>query len=66
MLKPSFRLFIVPLGAVSMIATLASQNAPQQPQRDSVIMQIRQQVVDCGQITRSPTDICVLNETPAR
>ena len=29
MLKPSLRLFILPLGAVSMIATLASQNAPQ-------------------------------------
>ena len=35
MLKPGLRLFILPLGAVSMIATLSSQNAPQAAQRET-------------------------------
>ena len=35
MLKPSFRLFIVPLGAVATLATLSAQNVqPRAPRED--------------------------------
>ena len=63
MLKPSLRLFILPLGAVTMIATLASQNAPQ-AQRESMIQQVRQEIVACA--PNSNADICVINEKVAR
>jgi hypothetical protein len=62
MLKPSFRLFIVPLGAVATLATLSAQNV--QP-RTSGSMFVREQVVDCG--TKSPKEVCVISydsETP--
>jgi hypothetical protein len=52
MLKPSFRLFIVPLGAVATLATLSAQNVQPRAQRDSGSMFVREQVVDCG--TKSP------------
>jgi hypothetical protein len=56
MLKPSFRYFIVPLGAISTLATLSAQNvAP----RDHGSMIVRQQVVDCGK--KSPTEVCVIS-----
>jgi hypothetical protein len=61
MLKPSLRLFILPLGAVSMIATLASQNAPQ-AQRESTFQQVRQEIVTCA----PNADICVISEKVAR
>ena len=49
MLKPSFRLFIVPLGAVrDPRATLSAQNVQSRPQRDSGPTFVREQVVDCG------------------
>ena len=64
MLKPSLRLFILPLGAVSMIATMASQNAPQAAQRDSAIQQVRQEIAPCK--TNSTADICIISETSAR
>src|SRR5712664_3866706 len=35
MLKPSFRLFIIPLGAVATLATLSAQNIQPRAQRDS-------------------------------
>ena len=35
MLKPSFRLFIVPLGAVATLATLSAQNVQPRAQRDT-------------------------------
>ena len=35
MLKPSFRLFIVPLGAVATLATLSAQNIQPRAQRDA-------------------------------
>jgi hypothetical protein len=63
MLKPSLRLFILPLGAVSMIATLSSQNAPQ-AERASMIQQVRQEIVACT--PNSNADICIVSEKAAR
>ena len=48
MLKPSFRLFIVPLGAVATLATLSAQNVQPRVQRDGGSTFVREQVVDCG------------------
>ena len=65
MLKPSFRLFIVPLGAVATLATLSAQNAQPRVQRDGGSTFVREQVVDCG--TKSPKEVCVISygsETP--
>jgi hypothetical protein len=64
MLKPSLRLFILPLGAVSMIATLSSQNAPQAAQRDSMIQPMRQEIVVCT--PNSNAAICIVSEKAAR
>ena len=64
MLKPSLRLFILPLGAVSMIATLSSQNAPQAAQRENMIQQVRQEIVACTANTNA--DICIVSEQRAR
>jgi hypothetical protein len=64
MLKPSLRLFILPLGAVSMIATLSSQNAPQAAQRESMSQQVRQEIVACT--PNSNADICIISEKAAR
>jgi hypothetical protein len=65
MLKPSFRYFIIPLGAISTLATLSAQNVAPRAQRDHGSMIVRQQVVDCA--TKSPTEVCVISndsETP--
>jgi hypothetical protein len=59
MLKPSFRYFIIPLGAISTLATLSAQNAPPRAQRDTGSMYVRQQVVDCS--AKSPTEVCVIS-----
>lgn len=64
MLKPSLRLFILPLGAVSMIATLSSQNAPQAAQRESTMQQMRQEIAACA--PNSKADICIVSEKAAR
>lgn len=64
MLKPSLRLFILPLGAISMIATLSSQNAPQAAHRESMIQQVRQDIAACA--PNSKADICIVSEMPAR
>ena len=63
MLKPSLRLFILPLGAVSMIASLSSQNAPQAAQRD-MLQQVRQEIVACS--ANAKADICIISEKSAR
>jgi hypothetical protein len=63
MLKPSLRLFILPLGAVTMIATMASQNAPQAA-RDSAIQQARQEIVACSAAPNA--DTCIVREKAAR
>ncbi|NOJ44114.1 hypothetical protein [Bradyrhizobium australiense] len=65
MLKPSFRFFIVPLGAVATLATLSAQNVHPRAQRDAGSTFVREQVVDCG--TKSPKEVCVISyasETP--
>ena len=58
MLKPSFRLFIVPLGAVATLATLSAQNVQPRAQRDSSPTFVREQVVDCS--TKSAAEVCVI------
>ena len=65
MLKPSFRFFIVPLGAVATLATLSAQNVQPRTQRDTGSSFVRERVVDCG--TKSEKEICVISydsETP--
>jgi hypothetical protein len=57
MLNPTFRLFIIPLGAICTLASMSAQNAPR-VQRDGQIL-IRQQVIDCSAL--SPADVCVIS-----
>jgi hypothetical protein len=67
MLKPSFRLLIIPLGAICMLASLSSQNVTPRVQRDSGSSLVRQQAVDCS--SKSPSEVCVISfdsETAAR
>ena len=67
MLKPSFRLFIIPLGAICTLASLSSQNATPRVQRDSGSTFVRQQMVDCS--NKNPSEVCVISfdsETSAR
>ena len=67
MLKPSFRLFIIPLGAICTLASLSSQNVTPRAHRDSGSAFMRQQVVDCS--NKSPLEVCVTSfdsETSAR
>jgi len=67
MLKPSFRLFIIPLGAICTLASLSAQNTAPRAHRDSGLMLVRQQVVDCS--SKNPREICVISndsETSAR
>lgn len=60
MLKPTIRLFIDPLGAICTIASMASQPAPRTSPRTGDTAQIRQDVVDCGQLGARTSDICVI------
>jgi hypothetical protein len=48
MLKPSFRLFIIPLGAVCTLASLSAQNVSPRAHRDTGSMLVREQVIDCS------------------
>ena len=67
MMKPSFRFFIIPLGAICTLASLSSQNTAPRAQRDGATMLVRQQVVDCSQ--KNPSEVCVIsydNETSTR
>ena len=59
MMKPSFRFFIIPLGAICTLASLSSQNTAPRAQRDSGSMFVRQQVVDCSQ--KNPNEVCVIS-----
>ena len=59
MLKPSFRFFIIPLGAVATLASLSAQNVTPRAQRDSGSMFVREQVIDCS--TKNPTEVCVIS-----
>jgi len=58
MLNPSFRFFIIPLGAICTLASLSAQNAAPRAQRDSGSMLVRQQVVDCT--NQNPSEVCVI------
>jgi hypothetical protein len=58
MLKPSFRFFIIPLGAVATLASLSSQNIGPRAQRDTGSMVVREQVVDCN--AKSAAEVCVI------
>jgi hypothetical protein len=68
MLKPSLRLFIIPLGAICTLASMSSQNVTPRAQRDSGSTFVGQQVVDCS--SKSPSSgVCVIfsdSETSAR
>ena len=57
MLKPSFRFFIIPLGAVCTLASLSAQNVSPRAQRDSGPM-IMREVVDCS--SKSAAEVCVI------
>ena len=58
MLKPSFRLFIIPLGAVCTLASLSTQNVSPRAHRDTGTMVVREQVIDCS--TKSAAEVCVI------
>ena len=60
MLKPTFRFFIIPLGAICTLASLSAQNTAPRAQRDSGSMIVRQQVVDCS--SKNPTEVCVISD----
>jgi hypothetical protein len=57
MLKPSFRFFIIPLGAICTLASLSAQNNSPRVQRDSGAV-VHQQVVDCS--NKNPAEVCVI------
>jgi hypothetical protein len=57
MTKPSFRFFIIPLGAICTLASLSAQNSATRVQRDSGSM-VHQQVVDCSD--KNPAEVCVI------
>jgi hypothetical protein len=66
MVNPSFRFFIIPLGAICTLASLSAQNTAPRTQRDSGSF-VHQQVVDCS--NKNPTEVCVISfdsETRAR
>ena len=62
MLKPSLRLFIIPLGAATIIATMASQNAPQATR--GADPQLRQEIAACSAAPKA--DVCIVGEKAAR
>jgi hypothetical protein len=57
MTKPSFRFFIIPLGAICTLASLSAQNSAPRVQRDSASF-VHQQVVDCS--SKSASEVCVI------
>jgi hypothetical protein len=59
MTKPSFRFFIIPLGAICTLASLSAQNTAPRLQHDQGSMLVRQQVVDCS--SQNPREICVIS-----
>ena len=61
MLKPSFRFFIIPLGAVCTLASLSAQNVQPRAQRDGGVTVVREQVVDCS--TKNPAEVCVISDS---
>jgi hypothetical protein len=57
MTRPSFRFFIIPLGAICTLASLSAQNAAPRAQRDAGSA-VHQQVVDCS--SKNPGEVCVI------
>ena len=57
MTRPSFRFFIIPLGAICTLASLSAQNAAPRAQRDAGSV-VHQQVVDCS--SKNPGEVCVI------
>ena len=60
MLKRTFRLFIIPLGAVCTLASLSAQNVSPRAQRDAGVMVVHEQVIDCS--TKNPKEVCVISD----
>jgi len=63
MLKPTFRFFIIPLGAICTLASLSSQNAAPRAQHDTGSTLVRQQVIDCS--NKNPSEVCVISTDQA-
>ena len=59
MLKPSFRYFIIPLGAISTLASLSAQNVAPRAERTQGTAVVREQVVDCS--AKSASEVCVIS-----
>jgi hypothetical protein len=59
MLKPTFRFFIIPLGAIVTLASMSAQNATPRIQRSGDGMVVHQQVVDCS--NKNPAEVCVIS-----
>ena len=60
MFKPSFRFFIIPIGAIATIAALSFQSATHATTREPVAATINEQIVDCTQANRMTVDICIV------
>ena len=58
MTRPSFRFFIIPLGAICTLASLSVQNTAPRAQRTQGAMLVHEQVVDCS--SKSPSEVCVI------
>jgi hypothetical protein len=58
MTGPSFRFFIIPLGAICTLASLSAQSSTPRTQRDQGSMPVHQQVVDCS--IKNPSEVCVI------
>jgi hypothetical protein len=56
MLKPSFRFFIIPLGAVATLAALSSQTIAPRAQRYAGVTPVREQAIDCS--TKGAAEAC--------
>ena len=59
MTRPSFRFFIIPLGAICTLASLSTQNTAPRAQRGQGSMLVHEQVVDCSS-SKSPSEVCVI------
>jgi len=57
-LKPSFRFFIIPLGAVCTLASLSSLNSAPRAQRIAAVTAVHQQVTDCN--NTNPAEVCII------
>jgi hypothetical protein len=60
MLKPTFRLFIIPLGAICTLASLSSQQPALHAPREQGSMLVHRAVVDCS--NKNPSEVCVISD----